>query len=324
MQKEKTNKVGSLIKKLREEKKLSQLELAELLPGGYICTREHLGRIERGEKEPTPHIINKLIAALGLSDAEFYNMLHGTDMTKFENDFSQIWITGFKGDWQTSEKMLHELKSKDYCNMQVPAIAQAILLCEATILSGLHKRYKEAIDTLHRALQKTIAKDLFINGKPDYKFIRQHSFSINEYRILKHYEAMKIRTNKLTEAIDISKAIIASLENEETDFITQRKLLPTSYHNLSTSLIKTNVYEEALELAEKGIKLCHKIKKFSTLGHHQYNVAAALHGMGNIEQARLMFQQSYDTHINQGDYETAESERKEMMGQYGIDIMQKN
>ncbi|WP_296177308.1 helix-turn-helix transcriptional regulator [uncultured Brevundimonas sp.] len=60
--------VGANIRRLRKERGLSQ----ETLAGEAGLAMRHLGRIERGEGNPTVAILGKLAEVLGVHPTDFY------------------------------------------------------------------------------------------------------------------------------------------------------------------------------------------------------------------------------------------------------------
>lgn len=60
--------VGSNVRRLRKERGLSQ----ESLAGEAGLAMRHLGRIERGEGNPTVAVLGKLAEVLGVHPAAFY------------------------------------------------------------------------------------------------------------------------------------------------------------------------------------------------------------------------------------------------------------
>ena len=64
------NIVGANIKRLRKERGLSQ----EALAGEAGLAMRHLGRIERGEGNPTVAVLGKLADVLGVRPTEFYRV----------------------------------------------------------------------------------------------------------------------------------------------------------------------------------------------------------------------------------------------------------
>ncbi|MEN5053524.1 MULTISPECIES: helix-turn-helix domain-containing protein [Brevundimonas] len=62
--------VGANIRRLRKERGMSQ----EALAGEAGLAMRHLGRIERGEGNPTVAILGKLAAVLGVHPTDFYSV----------------------------------------------------------------------------------------------------------------------------------------------------------------------------------------------------------------------------------------------------------
>lgn len=62
--------VGANIRRLRKERGLSQ----EALAGEAGLAMRHLGRIERGEGNPTVAVLGKLADVLGVHPTEFYRV----------------------------------------------------------------------------------------------------------------------------------------------------------------------------------------------------------------------------------------------------------
>jgi len=60
--------VGANIKRLRKERGLSQ----EVLAGEAGLAMRHIGRIERGEGNPTVSMLAKIATVLGVKPIDFY------------------------------------------------------------------------------------------------------------------------------------------------------------------------------------------------------------------------------------------------------------
>lgn len=65
-----TNNLGKTLKKRRRERRLTLKEV-NAISGVSIS---HLGRIERGERFPSAHILKKLAEPLGLGEAELLKL----------------------------------------------------------------------------------------------------------------------------------------------------------------------------------------------------------------------------------------------------------
>jgi len=83
-------KMGAVIRQLRKDKGLSQPALSKSGEEDQICDVGTLKRIEAGKHLPRPHTLYRIISMLDVSHEEFHNMVYGTDMRTFNNDFSII------------------------------------------------------------------------------------------------------------------------------------------------------------------------------------------------------------------------------------------
>ncbi len=77
--------LSKLIKDAREQKKLTQTELGSLVG----CTWDHISKIERGIKKPSPKIFEKILNILSLSIPENIKTIINHD-TQYKSDLLQI------------------------------------------------------------------------------------------------------------------------------------------------------------------------------------------------------------------------------------------
>jgi len=323
-QNEYAKKLGVLLRKLRKQKGLTQKSLSkEDDPVDYICTARHLKRIEKGESVPTQHMLEQFLSILGVSFVEFHDMLYGNDLRLFHSNFDEIWNTGFKGNNEAYMQKLEVLKSKSYCDMKIPAIKQAIMLCEANVLSKIDKNHEASLDMLYEALRITTSKILSDNNEVNYEKMSELTITINEYRIIKLIANIKARLNKPKESLNITLAIVDSLESSLVSFDVKKKLLPTNYFNLSCALFDDNNPSGALDAAEKGIAFCNDVSDYKVLAELLYNKARALYIMGEIEESGILFQESYNTFKTTKNSLKAASVKKFAKEIYGISIIDK-
>ena len=316
-QNENTSKIGLLIKQLRKQKNLSQRALCR---SEEICTVRHLRKIENKGVTPTQYVLNQLLSVLGVDVIEFQAMLYGTDLRQFNSDFDELWEIGFSGDDEAYMQKLEELKRKSHCDLSIPAIKQTIMLCDANELSKIHKEHDAGLDMLYKALRITAPNILYKNNAVNYDKLSERILTMNEYRIIKLIAVVKTKLNQQQEALNIGKAIVASLENNAISFDIQRKLLPSNYFNLSYDLLDEKDYISALHIVDKALKFCNDTNNYKILGKLRYNKARALHGMGDIEQSRIFFVESYNTFKIIRDHKNAEDTKKFAKEKYNISI----
>ncbi len=101
-------KFGALIRRLRKNRKLGLAELAEKAHTGT----KHLGRIERGEKQPSFELIVDLAAALRVSPAALFEFeTLNPDPQKLKTEIIKI-LDGYQAeDLLRASKILSLLRA---------------------------------------------------------------------------------------------------------------------------------------------------------------------------------------------------------------------
>jgi len=307
---------GQLIKELREARGKSHKTLAELAR----CSKSTVIRIEKNITQPSDYTLTNLLSVLSVTREEFDARLYGADLKWFNEDFLRIWDAGYAEDFATMEKMHEDLKCKPYYNPEILAMKQALLLCDSVILRTRDKNYKAALATLHKALKLTTSKLLTKKNTVRYENLKNLVITLNEYRILKLIANNMDDTGQQQQAIELYQAIIVSLENKPASYELQKRLLPTTYFNLSTTLLDENEYSKSLEVTECGLKFCSSVNEFKLNGEFFWNKGRAYFGLKDIAQATLWFQHSYNTVANNGKHDIAEYLKNVSQEKYGITI----
>jgi len=311
-----TNQVGSLLKQLRLAKKLTQEALAEKAH----CDKRTIIRVEQGQASPSVDTFRFILHALGTDESEFFAKLYNIDMRQFNNDFEEIWDLSFTNNHQTASTNLDALKDKDYCNMDVPVIKQAILLCEAVRQSYLHKNYITCFDVCCEALQVTVPNILAEDKTVNCKKVVSLAPTVNEYRVLNIIANLKERFGQQQQALDISSALVVSLESDMVNYSIKKKVLPLAYSNFTHRLLTDKLYAKALEIAERGLHFSRKVKEFGYFNGIMCHKGTALYYMGDTKQAKICLKQAYDGFVKHGNTEYAEIMRESAKMQLGIDI----
>jgi len=315
-----TKKEGMVFQSLRLQKNFSQKELATL-SGLSVKTIE---RIENGESTLSGYVLATALPHLGVTRAEFYSMVDGNDMgshdmpISFKNDFYEIWQLCFKDEFEEARQHLEVLKSKDYCNTDNPKIAQAILICESLLEADLYKNYHHCLNTLYEALRIAIPSIISQENEINYKLMSQHTYELNEYRILNLIATSLAKTNRRVLAIRILNAICNSLNNEKIDSEIRRTFLPTAYYNLSNAQIDEQRYKQAHVTCNKGVEFCNRVNNHKYFAFLLYNRGKSLLYMGNKDEVAKDFKHSRDTFIAHEDPKSAEIVRKTVAEKYQI------
>ena len=310
---------GSLIKKLRKEKGLTQAELSRRGEKNEICSERHLRRIENGDAEPTPFMLNKMLKVLGVSAPEFAQMLDDDEsVTEFFYEFSSILNLALDARYDEAGILFEKLKNNDKYNKSNPKIAQTILMYEAGVLRYKNGECQRSAEMFRKALCLTVPTVMPKKGSGylNYKTIADHTFSWAEYRILLLMVNTQCELGHLDEALSICNAIMTSMNRKETDGEIRSRLRPIIYQNLSEIYLKKELYDEALEVSSLGITEY----KYVVIERLLNSKAKALFGLNNIEGAKAAFQQAYDILRSQQREILATRLKSQVAKQYQIEI----
>jgi len=300
---------GHRLKVLRKQKGLTQKELSKNGKLDQICTARHLRKIENGEAEPTATVLGQLLSVMGVTVAQFTDMITHEKILDFNNAFSVVWGLMYDRKFVEAQEKLDKLREESYCDTTIPHIKQALLLCEGIIMRRLHGDVEKSDKILYEALKVTFAKlkaDAQVYTKEEITAIEGKALSHNEYRILNLIGITRGERGQPEEWIKILKAMLASLHENKIDQEIRNRLLPTIYFNLTNALLETGQYQECIEVCDKGIAFCVEIKTSKTHGELIHNKGSALFRFGNVDAATDMFERSYNYFVHGGNMKAAE------------------
>ena len=127
-------KQGKLLAKLREERNFSRERLCkDTDASSHFCTSKHLYEIELGKSSPGTYILNSLLAKFGVSIGDFFEMLSGADIRKFNSHFEEVWTLGIGANFVEMRVQLGLLEQQEYCVLDNPAIKQAVSMCHGVL-----------------------------------------------------------------------------------------------------------------------------------------------------------------------------------------------
>lgn len=317
----KTKTIGATLKYLREKSGLTQKELVrEDSPTERLCDLSHYAKIEQGRKSVGSQLLFQILDRLGVSFAEFEVIQHGGGLQRFKDEFEQLWEIGYKKDYQTVGAMLDALKSKDYCNTDVLSIMQALQLADGVLLSSRDKKHNESLTLLYNALKTTAASVFTERNKLDYEIITSIAFGINEYRIMNMIANVIEILGNHQYATEVSKAIVASLENDSTSRDIKKKLLPSTYFNLSIKILRECDYAGALPIIERGLEFCYSTNEIKVLGKLLWNKGEVIHALHDSIQASSWFEKAYHHSILCGNSSLAKNMKDIALERYNISL----
>jgi len=281
---------GETFKRIRRQKGFS----IEALSEASAVSVSTIKRLESGKYEPQLFNLRRLLSTLGATLEDLFQLMHGVDIEMFNADFARIFDAGFKRDVQKMSELFDELKTKPYCNPQIPFIKQALLLIEANISTKNNSNYNAHLALYYEALSITMPSKIFNDSSElIYEDIVRYKLSMNEYRILKGISNSYSRLGDIQKAINTYEMILLSLESDNANYEIKKKQLPTTYFNLSNLLLDDRQCVKALEIIDKGIDFCLSTAELKVISHLRWNKGRALFYLGETKLATDFFQTAY-------------------------------
>jgi len=310
---------GILIRKLRKERGLTQAKLSRAGEKNEICSERHLRRIENGDTEPTPFILNKMLKVLGVSAPEFAQMLdEDENVSEFFHDFSPIMELALDAKYAEAEVLLEKIKSNDKYDKSNPKILQYLIMYEAGVLKNRDKNFQRSAEMLRESLLLTLtaAAPKKSGGYLNCGAIAGRALSWVEYRILLLLANSESELGNFDEALEICDAMMKSLNKKDTSGEIRSRLRPMVYHSMSEAYLKKGLFDKALEASSIGIKEY----RYVFLERLLQTKGRALYRLNNIDGAKTAFQESYNVLKLQHRGKLAEIFKKEVAEKYKIVI----
>jgi len=236
----------SLIRRLRKER---NLKIAELADG--ICSEEHLTRIERGKRAPSPWVLRTLMERLGEDSNKYY-----TDVVTLEDKY----VVNEK------DKLKNLLRM---CTSESNERAERFIVRLESDRAFSTKENKQFLQMSKAALayNRENYEDLY-NFATDALSVTKKNFDVDKI------ETYFLSCDEiwLVNQIGIASAFVKSMEKSTNIFRMLRKVIEkgciesdvmihtyTSLtYNLSKNLGIAGEFEECLEVCNKGIEWCIK------------------------------------------------------------------
>ena len=310
--------IGEAFKTLRVQKGFSQRRLIYSNDNQHICDIRTLQRFESGIHTLRKEILIMLLDKLGVSIEQFADLVHKTAYSNFNSDYTMLWdlISGQKFD--EAYRFFKEVKTKDYCNISNPLIAQTMFLVEGILTKRIHNDLEKSTKLYYQALALT-AKEIFISGKIlNSNKIGTRTFSVTEYRLLRAIAIAHLGLDDLVTAKAIFEAIIESMESDKTPYEIRRQIMLGTYFNYSNLLLEQEQFEDVLTVACKGLELCYSINEFALLGNFLGNKGLALHKVGDTEEALPLCKEAYLAFSRAGFEQKAEKFKTVMGQEHGV------
>lgn len=235
--------VGHLIRSRRNALEISQEELAD-----GICSSVSLCRIEKYDEAPRQQIFNQLMKKIGMTGA-WYETVTAVDRPELLGIAIEISILLSHSKGAEAEPLIKELEDKQNTKHMSKFAKQYLLHVKALALYNQKK-----IDAVeHNRMQE---EALYLTlPHVNVNKLKEWSFSNREVSIINVLSYSYGKTGKENEIIELLQIVQQQYERKPFNLMHYVVGYELTMRNLGNVLGNVGRYQEAIESAEKGIKL---------------------------------------------------------------------
>lgn len=281
--------LGEAIRQRRIELGLTQEELAE-----GICEPATMSRLENGRQTPSRNNIKAILFRLGLPDDRFFGLLndHELQISNLENEIISCTIRFERSQGETRQQARQEALS---LHRQLEAILKPEdILSRQLILRTQYLLGKEDGPYTFEE-EKAMLLDAIRMTSPrfDLNHINLGLYSGNEVMLINNLANCHIRAGLHYDAIDILKQLLLYTEEHLQKIPANHSFLPLVVYNYARELSQVGRIEDALRMAEKGKSICINYGHYQLLPALLAILANCHFQLGETEESKALYRQSY-------------------------------
>lgn len=309
-------KLGTYIKKRREELKISQEDLCE-----GLCAVSSLSRIENNQQDPSRNLAKNLLERLGLPKDRFTALWSQKDisvgalMREIHNDMVRHRRTPKEERPQVKEQILEKLEELEEITAPDDKSARQFLLAQRAILgdaSGPYS-YEKQLAMQLEAIRLTCPKF-------DPEDFRQGHYTMNETRLINQIANSYSEAGEKKRAIDIYRQLLWYIEKNDKELAGYAGHFCLVAQNYAIDLGTESYYSDAIEIAERGRKVCLQYGDYQFLPGLLAIQAACYYFLGEKEKSEEQYRQAYYVYTAFEDETNREIIRKEIRDYLGFEI----
>lgn len=263
------NSLGTIIRELRTEKRLTQEELAD-----GICSSVSVSRIENGSQMPSAAMLEKLLDRLGTSSYQICDVYYRNERQQhFEELADEAAKALSRGDVQYAKSMLESIgafAAEDAAGRQVTEFLRGTIMLE--------EEFPGASAVLEKALACT---------KPDLDpcSFRRQLLTSTEANILEVLSVANYKEGNRSRAILIARELLEALKYHRSKLRSYGLLRMNTAVNLSFYLVAEGNGRGALELADETRAWAISNAELALMPELEFARAKALASCGRREDA---------------------------------------
>jgi len=308
--------IGSLIKRLRKQKKISQEELAY-----SIMDRATLSKIESGKVMPNKKNIEALFERLGYNPNNIADFLlddESAAIKKITDELEGSLINvGALGEADSLLKRAIDLleKLENNANFMSSVLNKQYFMTYKAILDYYTKKAdaKSTMAMLIDAIKISI---------PEYcdRYIEDYHITRQDLRILNVIALIHYDEGRLDDSISVMRGLKNNMDNHCIDENTLGQNYPTIVYNLAICLTEAEKYEEAIKMCDHGADSCKKTGYLFMMPLLVWQKTLCLFKLGAREECERLARQVFYTADMFGQYGHREDTRRFAKEELGIDL----
>lgn len=308
-------KLGTYIKKRREELKMSQEELCE-----GLCAVSSLSRIENNQQDPSRNLTKNLLERLGLPQDKFTALWRQKDITvgalmrEINNDIVRHRRAPREDRPQVQEQIREKLAELEKIAAPDDTITHQFLLAQKALLgeaSGLYS-LEEKLAMQMEAIRMTCPKF-------DPEDFRRGHYSIDEALLINQIAITYSAAGQKGRAIDMDRQLLWYIEKHYKELAGYADTFCLVAHNFAIHLGASKHYAESIDIAEKGRDTCIRYGEYQFLPGFLAVQAECYFFLGKEEQSKALYLRAYYIYDAFLDQRNRDIIRKEMQEHLGLE-----
>lgn len=297
--------LGEYIRQKRIEQGLTQEQVCD-----GICSTMTLSRLENGRQNPSRNVINALLQRLGTSQDGDFALLskNEIEIAAIQKEITSCYV---HGDVQTGLKKLQELEE---IAEKGDRITEQFILRTRVLLGKADRTpysFDKKLSMLMEAIYLTVPKF-------DLEEIGNHLYSFDEVKIINQIAGAYSENGQNKKATDIYYQLLKYIRKHFRDALESNGMLPMVTYNYARELDICRRYEDALEIAEEGSRVCVKYGHYQFLPGHIAIMAECYHILGKDDKSKEKYYQAYFMYRALEEEANAEIVKKEAVEYLGL------
>jgi transcriptional regulator with XRE-family HTH domain len=297
---------GKIVRRLREQRGISQTRLAE-----GIMDRTNLTRLESGKQGMSIQKLTFLFERLGYSMRKYFPYMLSLDEQEFYEIRDKIKSTLHRNEVNDVEILLNKLEENP--NYREELHKQFIAQTKATLCLITDNNLKQAQMYLDEAISYTV---------PDYHENNIETFLLasDDIEIITMMADVSYREGDYDKAILILKNLAHNIRKNLMDAREKAISLTFVLYNLSIFLGLQNRHNEVLSICNEAIEAGQINEVYGLLPMLLYNKAFALYCLNEHQEIKNLLYQTYYGFLMIGQIDNAAGIKKKIMENFQIDL----